>query len=163
MYSASRGNVGLMCLAFVLFNYGSAIPIVQQSILRWATHLSPTSRLKGNPKLWNFFVQILTYSTVAAVAAAVCILNLSLWDLRFTVGPDGEQRDVGMKFDNFPRPAAWLSFIVATCIVLFVCFASILHCVTNGWNPRFNAALRHFDHDARPDESLNSYSLVWLL
>lgn len=67
-FSATRGNVGLMCYAFALFNCGFVIPLVTLGLLKWASH-SPVETLFASPHIWSMLLNVFVYLSVTAVVA----------------------------------------------------------------------------------------------
>jgi len=133
IFSANRGNLGLMCWSFSLFIVGLAILITVQSLLVWCSRLEnyPFS----TPKLWEFFLAIGVYGACAAVVSAIVLLVVTVLALQWNVGvggaytnPNASPWDAHLIFDVSPRYAAIVAFAfigagIFVAILVFVLFS----------------------------------------
>ncbi|KIJ11482.1 hypothetical protein PAXINDRAFT_171732 [Paxillus involutus ATCC 200175] len=132
IFSSTRGNLGLMCYAFALFNCGFIVPTVALLLLQWAS-LRPREALFAAPQHWTVALNVFVYGSVAAVGAAICLLNVSLFVLHFPVGPDGQRMDAGLEFDIAPPPAGSLALVCLAVAVVATLVAGLFHYLANGW------------------------------
>ncbi|TFK51563.1 hypothetical protein OE88DRAFT_1562020 [Heliocybe sulcata] len=136
IFSATRGSVGHMSLAFAFFNFGFVIPMVSQALLKWAARRDRKSKLL-RPMLWSLVLCFFIYVSVIVVAAAICILSLTIFYLQFPLGSDGRRGDSPLQFDNLPRFGAGFMFICAGLSAVVTGTALIIHYIHNGWTKLF--------------------------
>lgn len=141
-HSASRGNIGLMCYAFALFDCGFIIPIVSLAILKWAS-LRPKDTLFCSPHTWTLTLNILTYLSVVAVGSAICLLNMTLYLLTFPLDSNGQQKDANLQLTVSPTPAGSISLGCLSLAVGMVSFCALTHYMARGWHAFVQDFLGH--------------------
>ncbi|KAF9234371.1 hypothetical protein BU15DRAFT_79053 [Melanogaster broomeanus] len=132
IFSSTRGNLGLMCYAFALFNCGFIVPTVALLLLKWAS-LRPKEALFSSPHLWTPVLNVFVYGSVAAVGAAICLLNVSLCVLHFSAGPDGQITDAKLEFGIAPPPAGSIALVCLAVALVVALVAGLFHYLANGW------------------------------
>ncbi|KAF8435018.1 hypothetical protein L210DRAFT_3551679 [Boletus edulis BED1] len=143
IFSASRGNIGLMCYAFALFVCGFIIPTVALALLKWAS-LRPKDTVFTSPYTWTLALNISTYASVAAVGSAICLLNLTLYLLSFPLDASGQQEDPHLQFSISPSPAGSVSLGGLSLAVGIALFCVITHYVARGWDAFVHDFLRRY-------------------
>lgn len=128
VFSASRGNLGLMCYAWALFNCGFIIPMASLSLLSWASRRSRAT-LFASPKIWSLLLNFFIYISVIAVAAALVLLNVSIIDLHVNWSGGGV-----LQFDVNPIPAGAFALVCAVVTGIMTVLAFVLHYLVNGWS-----------------------------
>jgi len=115
IFSAVRGNVGLMCWSFSLFIAGLSIFITMQSLLIWCSHLK--RRPIWDPNFWESVLVIFSSIAIIAVAGAIALLVITVYNLRFKVNPEvaytnpnAANWDADLVFDVNPRSSAIVAF-----------------------------------------------------
>jgi len=137
IFSSNRGNVGLMCYAFTLFNFGFIVPSASLALLKWASHRPETSAF-ASPLFWKVVLSLAIYTSITATACAICLLNVSIFELHFPLDKDGLPMNAPLQLNVNPSPAAYLA-LIPTGVVIIVTFI-ILTCVfiVNGWGGLFS-------------------------
>lgn len=130
--SASRGNIGLMCYAFALFDCGFIIPTVASSLLRWAS-LRPKDTLFCSLHTWTMLLNIFTYASVAAVGSAICLLNMTLLLLTFPLDSNGQRTDANLQLGVSPTPAGSVSLGCFFLSVGMILISILVHYSSHGW------------------------------
>ncbi|KAF8898202.1 hypothetical protein CPB84DRAFT_1780569 [Gymnopilus junonius] len=80
IFSASRGNVELMCLSFPLFTAGFLVPMIIQVLLKLASKLPYPVRF-GSQRIWGYIISVFLTFAVITVLTALVILNLTVFFL----------------------------------------------------------------------------------
>jgi hypothetical protein len=137
VHSANRGDIGLMCYAFALFNFGFIVPIVAGALLSWASRRRPDA-LFANPSIWKVLIWVFNYAAAVAAAVAICLLNITIIQLRFPDGVSVGQNPL-LQFSVIPRPAAIFALAGAGLISLTAFVGLILHYLVNGWRAVIDA------------------------
>ncbi|KAF8307329.1 hypothetical protein DL93DRAFT_132748 [Clavulina sp. PMI_390] len=131
IFSAVRGNVGLMCYSFSLFIVALCIFITIQSMLVWCSHL--TAAPIWDPNFWELVLIFFSCLGCLAVLGAIVLLIVTVYILRFNVTPGTEYLnpnaanwDARLEFDVAPKQGAILalSFMVAG-VVAFVIIGAL--------------------------------------
>ncbi|KAF8315945.1 hypothetical protein DL93DRAFT_824651 [Clavulina sp. PMI_390] len=116
IFSATRGDVGLMSWAFSLFVVALSIIVPLQWVLLWCRRLGDYPFLQS--RLWNFFVASGIHSAVAALCTAITILVVTVFNLHFNVSsepymnPNSANWDARLEFGVNPRNGAIVVFTV---------------------------------------------------
>jgi len=107
IFSATRGDIGLMAWAFSLFLLGMVVAVAIQAIL------VQCARLEDYPftsqRLWEVVLGVFVYSACLAVAIATCLLLLTVFRLQFIE----TKGDALLTFEFSPRPPA----VLALCVI----------------------------------------------
>ncbi|KAG1828013.1 hypothetical protein EV424DRAFT_576640 [Suillus variegatus] len=133
IFGSSRGNIGLMCYAFALFDCGFIVPTVALALLKWASQ-RPKDAVFASPQVWTLLLNIFLYGSAAAIGAAICLLNISLFILHFSVGKNGQLTDAQLQFNVEPTPAGSLALGCIGLAVVVVVVSGLSHCLANGWD-----------------------------
>lgn len=133
IFGAARGNIGLMCYAFALFDCGFIVPTVALALLRWASQ-QPKDAVFASPQIWTLLLNIFLYGSVAAIGAAICLLNISLLILHFPVGQNGQLTDAKLQFDVEPTPAGTFALGCFGLAAVVVVVSGLCHYLANGWD-----------------------------
>ncbi|KAF8549021.1 hypothetical protein OG21DRAFT_1470501 [Imleria badia] len=136
IFSASRGNIGLMCYAFALFDCGFIIPTVSLAILKWAS-LRPKDTLFCSPHTWTLVLNIFAYVSVASVGCAICLLNMTLYFLAFPLDSSGQPTVPNLQLTVSPVPAGSLTLGCLSLAVLMVSLCVLIHYTSYGWDAFF--------------------------
>jgi hypothetical protein len=144
--SASRGNIGLMCYAFALFDCGFIIPTVAIVLLKWAS-LRPKDTLFCSPHTWTLVLNIFAYASVAAVGSAICLLNMTLFLLTFPLDSSGQRTDANLQLGVSPTPAGSVSLGCFFLSVGIISICLLTQYMSRGWD-----ALVHDFFGHRPGE-----------
>lgn len=135
-----------MCYAFALFNCGFIIPLVTVALLKWASH-SPREVLFASPQVWSALLNVFIYLSVAAVIAAICLLNVTIIGLHFPHDSEGVLQDSPAQFNVSPRPSGTFALMCAVVTIAMTVFALALHYTANGWDTFFKAVIgRRTEH-----------------
>ncbi|KIJ68136.1 hypothetical protein HYDPIDRAFT_107793 [Hydnomerulius pinastri MD-312] len=139
VFSASRGNVGLMCWAFALFDVGFIISLFVRSSLLWCSRLpalesdqqrsKPSSlfskdRYKLFLRIGDIFLLFVMFLAFATQAIAVFLLNVTLLQLS-----DAEDNP---ELTMSPVPSAVLSLSTGALGVLVSSGILVAHWMTHG-------------------------------
>ncbi|KAL6302081.1 hypothetical protein BKA93DRAFT_737626 [Sparassis latifolia] len=143
IFSATRGNLGLMCYSWGLFNCGFIIPLSGLSLLKWASTRSRET-LFASPQVWSLLLSIFIYLSVIAVAAALCLLNVSIIVLHYSWTADSTPQ-----FNVQPVPAGAFALMCTAITCVLTIFAFFLHYSVNGWHNLFGALLGRQNEEAR--------------
>ncbi|KAH7907042.1 hypothetical protein BJ138DRAFT_544057 [Hygrophoropsis aurantiaca] len=154
IFSATRGNLGIMCYAFALFDCGFIFPTVALALLKWASCRSKDA-LFACPQIWSMILSVFIYGSVVAVGVAICLLNVSIMDLYFPVGNDGQRMDSGLQLDIPPKPAGMFALVYTGVTGAVISVALLLHYMVNGWDTMINALFGRVVET--PGRGLNSY------
>lgn len=136
--SASRGDIGLMCYAFALFCCGFIIPVVSGACLGWASSRPPRTRF-ATPQRWNGVLFFFKYTAMTFITVAICILSVTIFQLRFASEGRGGSPNSPPYIDV--RPAAGMTFVCVGLVALTVVIALISHFLVNGWKRVVDAIL----------------------
>lgn len=147
IFSATRGNIGLMCYAFALFNCGFTIPMVSIALLKWAAS-RPREALFASPKIWSSLLNVFLYVSGTAIAVAICLLNMTIVFLQFREGSDGVRTDSPAQFDVVPRPAGIFALVCITIPSIMTLLALALHYCANGWDTLFSALIGNYKQES---------------
>ena len=106
-----------MCWSFSLFIAGLSIFITMQSLLIWCSHLK--RRPIWDPNFWESVLVIFSSTAIIAVAGAIALLVITVYNLRFNVNPEvayinpnAANWDAHLVFDVNPRSSAIVAFSV---------------------------------------------------
>ncbi|KAG1834328.1 hypothetical protein DFJ58DRAFT_821491 [Suillus subalutaceus] len=133
IFGSSRGNIGLMCYAFALFDCGFIVPTVALALLKWASQ-QPKDAVFASPQVWTLLLNIFLYGSAAAIGAAICLLNISLLVLHFSVGQNGQLTDAKLQFNVEPTPAGTLALGCFGLAVVVVVVSGLAYYLANGWD-----------------------------
>lgn len=133
IFGASRGNIGLMCYAFALFDCGFIVPTVALALLKWASQ-QPKKAVFASPQVWTLLLNIFLYGSAAAIGTAICLLNISLLLLHFSVGQNGQLADAKLQFNVEPTPAGTLALGCFGLAAVIVVVSGLSHYLANGWD-----------------------------
>ncbi|KIK35725.1 hypothetical protein CY34DRAFT_561181 [Suillus luteus UH-Slu-Lm8-n1] len=133
IFGSSRGNIGLMCYAFALFDCGFIVPTVALALLKWASQ-QPKDAVFASPQVWTLLLNIFLYGSVAAIGTAICLLNISLLLLHFSVGQNGQLADAKLQFNIEPTPAGTLALGCFGLAAVIVVVSGLSHYLANGWD-----------------------------
>lgn len=129
-----------MCYAFALFSCGFIIPVVTALLLGWASRRPPGARF-ASPRKWKVLLCLFHYVTVIAVAAAICVLIVTIFQLRTTMEDGGAYPDSPPQFNLPVRPAAMIIIVCIGIVSLTSIVAFALHYTINGWKTLFDSLL----------------------
>jgi len=143
IFSAVRGDIGLVAFTFPLFSIGFLVPAAIQIALSWASN-QPTTPF-ASQLFWRIAIGIFMVFSTLSVAAAITILNVTVFSLR---------KDSETLTDDVPRILAFafsgtLFVLFAVAIVLsmiargpkeFVLGSIHINRHEKGWR------LKHFNH-----------------
>ncbi|EED82183.1 predicted protein [Postia placenta Mad-698-R] len=147
IFSATRGNIGLMCYAFALFNCGFTIPMVSIALLKWAAS-RPREALFASPKIWSALLNVFLYVSGTAIAVAICLLNVTIVFLQFREDSDGVRTDSPAQFNVAPRPAGIFALVCITIPSIMTLLALALHYCANGWDTLFSALIGNYKQES---------------
>lgn len=153
--SASRGNIGLMCYAFALFNCGFIFPLVALALLKWAARC-PRQTLFAAPQKWTFLLNFFIYISMGAVVSAICLLNVTIIYLHFERGGDGALQNSQPQFNVPPAPAGSLALICAVVAIFATLSALVLHYTVNGWHLLVTTIVGR-RRETQPEPHLDNY------
>ncbi|KAH9483656.1 hypothetical protein JR316_0003126 [Psilocybe cubensis] len=80
IFSASRGNIGYMCLTFPLFIFAFVVSVMVQISLRWAASL-PNPVAFASQTLWKYIIRISLALAALSVLSALAVLNVTIFFL----------------------------------------------------------------------------------
>ncbi|KAG9317883.1 hypothetical protein JVU11DRAFT_2112 [Chiua virens] len=152
IFSASRGNIGLMCYAFALFDCGFIIPTVALALLKWAS-LRPKDTLFCSPHTWTLILNIFAYVSVAAVGAAICLLNMTLYLLVFPRNSSGQPTNATLQLYISPTPAGSLSLGCLLLSMGIVLICALIHYLARGKNAFIQDFIGHRPGQTREQET----------
>ncbi|KAG2366144.1 hypothetical protein BDR07DRAFT_1373844 [Suillus spraguei] len=132
IFGSSRGNIGLMCYAFALFDCGFIVPTVALALLKWASQ-QPKDAVFASPQVWTLLLNIFLYGSAAAIGVAICLLNISLVMLHFSVDQNG-QLDAKLQFNVEPTPAGTLALGCLGLAAVVVVVSGLSHYLVNSWD-----------------------------
>ena len=131
-FSATRGSIGLMSWAFVLFLMGLTLPMGSQILLSWAAAMPPTTRFPAIMlKSWRFIVTASILSSILWMVGAIFLLLISIYQVRYTPVASGDS--VGLIFTSAPRNAFWLSIACISLGCLHLIKVHLLFIWGNNW------------------------------
>ncbi|KAF8317864.1 hypothetical protein DL93DRAFT_468629 [Clavulina sp. PMI_390] len=138
IFSAMRGNIGLMAWAFSLFIVALALIIPAQIFLRWCSRLDnyPFS----NPRMWDMVVAICIYGASAATFTAISLLVATVQDLHFNVSaipynnPNAANWDAPLDFNVDPSTGASFAFSIIGLGIIWVLLIFALFAAANRVN-----------------------------
>ncbi|KAG2113985.1 hypothetical protein BD769DRAFT_1673551 [Suillus cothurnatus] len=133
IFGSRRGNIGLMCYAFALFDCGFIVPTVALALLKWASQ-QPKDAVFASPQVWTLLLNIFLYGSAAAIGTAICLLNISLLVLYFPVGQNGQLTDAELQFNVEPTPAGTLALGCFGLAAVVVVVSGLLYFLANGWD-----------------------------
>ncbi|KAF8989791.1 hypothetical protein BDQ17DRAFT_1372789 [Cyathus striatus] len=160
IFSASRGNIGLMCFTFPLFTVGFLVPAIIQVILKWAARLSHEI-VFASQKFWKVVIIIFMSFASAAVMIAITILNATIFFLEpESSSPQGADagQDPGGELDmtNVLQVPGIIAFALSGVIFMLLAVAFVLCAFARG-PKRFMNSLIHGHLGMRPHKSLGEY------
>jgi len=144
--SGNRGNVNLMCYAFSLFNIGFIVSVFTKSLLNWAARC-PRETWFTTPQHWNVLICFFNYSAAVVVAAAICLLNVTILQLQFSEATGGATA----------RPAAIISLVFMGIAILIVLITFAMYLAVNGLGTLFDAPSSR----RKPRRELEQYTLLY--
>ncbi|KAF8307331.1 hypothetical protein DL93DRAFT_2232216 [Clavulina sp. PMI_390] len=127
VFSAVRGNVGLMCYSFSLFIVALCIFITIQCLFMWCSRVQ-TAPI-WDPNFWDSMLGFFAGVGCVSVVAAITILVVTVHALEFNVVPGSEyvnpnaaNWDAKLVFDVPPQKGAILafSFMGAGCFIILM-------------------------------------------
>ncbi|KAF9230447.1 hypothetical protein BU15DRAFT_69188 [Melanogaster broomeanus] len=129
------GYHGFADWAEVLVSKSSNLPVsFSLSAPSFEVGFSSTKEaLFSSPHLWTPVLNVFVYGSVAAVGAAICLLNVSLCVLHFSAGPDGQITDAKLEFDIAPPPAGSIALVCLAVALVVTLVAGLFHYLANGW------------------------------
>lgn len=133
IFGSSRGNIGLMCYAFALFDCGFIVPTVALALLKWASH-QPKDAVFASPQVWTLLLNIFLYGSAAAIGVAICLLNISLVMLHFSVDQNDQLSDAMLQFNVEPTPAGTLALGCLGLAAVVIVVSGLSHYLANGWD-----------------------------
>lgn len=113
--SGSRGNIGLMCWAFALFDIGFILALCVRSILLWCSRLPLRKKQFATTLPWEFVIQTALIIALASTTSAIALLNVTIY--LFT--PPITVQDI-IQWDIAPTPSAVLAMTVLAGAMLTV-------------------------------------------
>ncbi|KIK02431.1 hypothetical protein K443DRAFT_677665 [Laccaria amethystina LaAM-08-1] len=148
IFSAARGNIGLMVFTFSLFSVGFIIPALIQLGLFWA-QLSLYRVPFASQTFWRIVIGAFMALSFLAVGSAIIILNITVFDL-------GKNTDV--LTDSIPRSASITVFAFSGLLVLIFLLSMMLSVIARGpekfflgetrtTKPEKGQQLKDFDRD----------------
>jgi len=122
IFSGSRGNIGLMCWAFALFDIGFILTLLVRSILTWFSGLPLPGKQFATTLFWEFAIQTTLILALASTTIAIFLLNLTAYLIVYPGG--GGQGNPAWNIP--PKPSAIMSIValagavstVAICLLL---------------------------------------------
>ncbi|KAF5357703.1 hypothetical protein D9758_007536 [Tetrapyrgos nigripes] len=143
IFSGTRGNIGLMCWAFTLFNVAFVIAIVVRSILIWCSRLPLPNKTFATALFWEVMIQFALILAFGSTTAALLLLNLTI--LLFS-GTDVQE--VQMNLSSRP-PGIIAIFVLAGAMV------TVTICLFLGWwSNDFKPPQRQHERRIRKTEEL---------
>lgn len=131
-YSATRGNIGLMCWAFGLFDIGFIITLLIRSILMWCSRPPLPKRPFASVLYWELVIHCALIMAFASTTVAIFLLNMTIWQLKYP------QQEV-LQLDLSPAPSALLSIsVLAGAIFTVLVVASLIW-----WSNDFQVGKHH--------------------
>jgi len=145
-----------MCYAFALFDCGFIVPTVALTLLKWASQ-RPKETILASSQFWTLLLNFFLYGSVAAISVAICLFNISLLKLRFSVSQTGQITDAKLELGFDPTPAGTLALGCFGLVVVVTIVSVLLHAVANGWN----TMIKDFVGRKKcSDGGLKGYSLI---
>ena len=120
-----------MCYAFALFCCSFIIAVVFGVCLSWASSRPPRSRF-ATAHIWSGVICLFEYMATVSTTAAICILSVTILQLRFASEGSGKNADSPPYIDV--RPAAHMTFICVGMAALYVLIALVFYFLANGWD-----------------------------
>lgn len=154
IFSATRGNLGLMCYAFALFNCGFVLTLATLTLLIWASK-RPRQVPISSPRIWSIFLNFFLYISLASVATAICLLNITIIRLHFSKEGQGSSES-DLEFNISPYLAGYFALFCAAVTTVMALTALVLHYTANGWSTLVSALVSR-PHE-KPEQSLGSYT-----
>jgi hypothetical protein len=145
-----------MCYAFALFDCGFIVPTVALALLKWASQ-RPKETVFASSQLWTLLLNVFLYGSVAAISVAICLLNISLLKLHFSVSQTGQITDATLALGIDPTPAGTLALGCFGLAVVVIIVSGLLHAVANGWNTMIKDFVGRKECS---DGGLKGYSLI---
>lgn len=136
-----------MCYAFALFNFGFIVPVVTGTLASLASRRPRKTRFVP-PRVWKRLFYAFNYTAVAAVAAAICLLSVTIYQLQFSQ----RNGDSPLRFNFAPRPAAIVTFVILGGAFVIILFALILHHAGSGGEEGLNTLLSRKEKEPGLDE-----------
>jgi len=132
IFSATRGSIGLMSWAFVLFLMGLTLPMGSQILLSWAAAMPPTTKFPAIMlKSWRFVVTASILSSILWTVAAIFLLLISLYEIQYSPVASGDS--AALVFTNAPRTAFWLAIACISLGCLHLIKVHLLVIWENSW------------------------------
>jgi len=132
IFSATRGSIGLMSWAFVLFLMGLTLPMGSQILLSWAVAMPPTTKFPAIMlKSWRFIVTTSIVSSILWTVAAIFILLISIYQVQYSPVASGDSAAV--EFTNAPRYAFWLAIACVSIGCIHLIKVHLLFIWQNSW------------------------------
>jgi hypothetical protein len=130
--SATRGSIGLMSWAFVLFMMGLALPMGSQILLSWAALMPPATKFPAVMlKSWRFVVSVSILCGTFGTVSAVFLLLISLYQIQYSPVASGESTTI--EFTTAPRDAFWLAIACVSIGCLHLIKVHLLFIRDNTW------------------------------
>ncbi|GBE79790.1 hypothetical protein SCP_0209910 [Sparassis crispa] len=118
IFNALRGNIGLMCWSFALFDVGLIITILFRSIMTALWHFQLPRKPFATVFWWELMIKVVLLMALISATIAIFLLSMSALQLVYP-RPEGYQDAVQLTMS--PVPSAALSmFIVAGGIAVLV-------------------------------------------
>ncbi|KAF8968278.1 hypothetical protein BDZ97DRAFT_1916120 [Flammula alnicola] len=122
IFSASRGNIGFMCLTFPLFTVGFLVPVTAQISLRWASNL-PNPVQFASQIFWKYIIIVFMTFAVIAVLTALVVLNITIFFLEPMPAADSlSMPEISSGAISIPGIVAF-AFSASVFFILFGAFA----------------------------------------
>lgn len=122
-----------MCYAFAFFDCGFIVPSVALVLLKWALS-RPKDTVFAAPHIWTLVLNIFVYGSVAAVATAISLLNISLYFLDFSIGSNGQRMDSKLQFNISPTPPGSVGLGCLLLAVAMIIISGLAHYLARGWD-----------------------------
>jgi hypothetical protein len=120
-----------MCYAFALFDCGFIVPTVALALLKWASQ-RPKNTVFASPQFWTLLLNVSLYGSVAAISIAICLLNISLLNLHFSIGQNGQLSNATVELNFDPTPAGTLALGCFGLAALVIVVSGLSYYVANG-------------------------------
>jgi len=125
IFSGIRGNIGLMCWAFALFDIGFILTLLVRSMLTWFSGLPLPGRQFATTFFWEFAIQTTLILALASTTIAIFLLNLTTYLLIYPSAAGGDRQD-SPQWNIGPTPSGIMAmvalagavFTVAICLLL---------------------------------------------
>jgi hypothetical protein len=107
------------------------VPTVALALLKWASQ-RPKNTVFASPQFWTLLLNVSLYGSVAAISIAICLLNISLLNLHFSIGQNGQLSNATVELNFDPTPAGTLALGCFGLAALVIVVSGLSYYVANG-------------------------------